>query len=310
VTAAERAARVIARRALRYRRGGDPALDRPAHVRAASALVWVGAELIVVQDDALFLGVVDPATGLVDDLALPAGADRVFDDRRGNKAAKPDFESAIVVAGELIAFGSGGPLPARQVVLRWRPGATPRIVPVPALYAALGAHAAPGGALNLEGAAIAGDRIWLANRGGARDGGAATPDRLLAFPCAALLAALDGAALGAPVAVLDPVLGRAGSVALHLTDLAVRGDALWCLAAAERTDSYFADGEVVGSAIGPIAADGTARLARVVDACGAPIADKLEGLAFDPARPDRAYAVADPDDPDRPGELLELELAG
>lgn len=302
-------ARVVARRELRYRRGADPALDRPAHVRAASEVVWLGADLVILQDDALFIAIVDPATGLADDIPIPApDGVRLFDERRGNKAAKADLEAAVVVDGELIAFGSGGPLPARQVVVRWRRGEEPRVVPAPALYAALAALATPGGPLNMEGAALDGDRIWLANRGGAREGGAPTVDRVLAFPRAGLLAALDGGTLPAPIARFDAALGSLGGAALHLTDLAMRGAEMWCVAAAERTASFFADGEVVGSAIGRLAADGTARLARVVDADGTPAPDKLEGLAFDPARPDRAYVVADPDDPDRPGVLLELAL--
>src|SRR5262245_36878490 len=101
---------------MRYRGGADPSLDRPAHVRAASALAWIGERLVVVQDDAAFLGVVDPATGLVDDVPMapgPGGA-RVFEPRRGNKADKPDLEAAFADGDRVIALGSGGPLPARQ----------------------------------------------------------------------------------------------------------------------------------------------------------------------------------------------------
>jgi hypothetical protein len=88
--------RITSRRPLVYRRGADPALDRPAHVRAASGLTYVGAQLVAVQDDAAFLGVIDPDTGLVDDVPLPAGPGgrRVFDRGLGNKADKPDLEAA------------------------------------------------------------------------------------------------------------------------------------------------------------------------------------------------------------------------
>ena len=45
-------ARVVRRIALHYAGGADPALDRPAHVRAASGLCWIGPVLAVVSDDA------------------------------------------------------------------------------------------------------------------------------------------------------------------------------------------------------------------------------------------------------------------
>ncbi|HRC57774.1 MAG TPA: hypothetical protein PKU97_17685, partial [Kofleriaceae bacterium] len=63
--------RILRRTALRYRRGADVAMDRPAHVRASSALCRLGQALVVLQDDAAFVGVVDPDTGWVDDLPLP-----------------------------------------------------------------------------------------------------------------------------------------------------------------------------------------------------------------------------------------------
>src|SRR3712207_3817046 len=79
--------RVVRRLPMRYAAGADATLDRPAHVRAASGLVWHGPRLVVVQDDTNFLALVDPATGLAESIALPAGEGgrRQFDDGRGNK---------------------------------------------------------------------------------------------------------------------------------------------------------------------------------------------------------------------------------
>src|SRR5262245_23667141 len=101
---AARTARIVARRPMRYRRGADPALDRAAHVHASSSLAWCGSRLIVVQDDAAFLGVVDPATGLVDDAPFDAGAGdvRQFSVARGNKRLKPDLEASVVLDGRVI----------------------------------------------------------------------------------------------------------------------------------------------------------------------------------------------------------------
>ena len=52
---------------LHYGEGPNQQLDRPGHVRAGSGVVVVdtkhGKKLVVVQDDASFLAVVDPKTG-------------------------------------------------------------------------------------------------------------------------------------------------------------------------------------------------------------------------------------------------------
>src|SRR5690349_10209421 len=71
------AAVMTARAPLTYAAGADAALDRPAHVRAASGIAWLGGRLAVVQDDASFVALVDLARGLeagaraADVIALP-----------------------------------------------------------------------------------------------------------------------------------------------------------------------------------------------------------------------------------------------
>jgi hypothetical protein len=71
----------------------------PAHVRAASAIRRQGSRLVVVQDDVNAFAALDVRTGIVQPILLPAGLDgsRVYDDRRGNKAAKLDLEASVVV---------------------------------------------------------------------------------------------------------------------------------------------------------------------------------------------------------------------
>ena len=121
-----------------------------------------------------------------------------------------------------------------------------------------------------------------------------------------------------PIALAD--IGWNG---LRFTDLSPRsperGGGLWYLAAAEQTDNFYDDGEVVGSAVGIVrfTDDGNEagereiaelRYAPICDERGEPSGDKVEGVC-EHAHPDRLWAVTDPDDPDRPGELLELELS-
>jgi hypothetical protein len=107
-------ARVVKRLPLHYRTGADTRLDRPAHVRAASSLAWWRKRLVVVQDDANFVALVNPFTGDVEAVALPADAQgrRLFDSERGNKADKHDFEALWATklrdgSDALVAFGSG-----------------------------------------------------------------------------------------------------------------------------------------------------------------------------------------------------------
>lgn len=286
-------ARIVARRPMRYRRGADASLDRPAHVRAASALVWVGARLCVVQDDAAFLGVVDPATGLVDDVPLAAGPGgaRTFDVARGNKRDKPDLEAAFALDDRLIALGSGGPIAARQVVVTWAPGAAPDTLARPRLFDALARALLPAGAaLNLEGATVVGDEVWLANRGG--DHG--SPDAIARLPRDVFRRVLADEAFAPPPPRVDALaLGAMGGVALHVTEIRAAGDRVWYTAAAEATGSFYDDGAVTGSIIG------------VLGGAHAELrGDKLEGLAIGAP----TYACVDADDPDRPADLLELAL--
>ena len=132
-------AQVIARTALLYRDGAHPNLDRPAHVRAGSALARLdSATLAVVQDDASFVAIlrgVGTADLVVEDVPLPSsGGVRQFDEGRGNKKAKLDLEACLALhdGALLIAFGSGSS-PERE--------------------------------LNVEGAALAGDDVLFLQRG-------------------------------------------------------------------------------------------------------------------------------------------------
>ena len=69
------------------------------------------------------------------------------------------------------------------------------------------------------------------------------------------------------------------------------------------------DGPVSGSAVGVIDADGSARWTVLRDADGARFEGKVEGVARG-NRPGTLYVVVDRDDPHRPSELCEVELAG
>ena len=315
-------ARVVDRRPLRYADGADPRLDRPAHVRAGSGLAWVPGGIAVVQDDANFLAVVEPGSGLARGITLAAGPDgrRQFDDGRGNKRHKLDLEACVALEVEgrtlLLAIGSGSLAHRERVLLveGWETGAPrPTIVHVPRLYASLrDAAEFAGSELNVEGAVVVGDRVRLLGRGnGAPRDGIAAVNATCDVELAALLAHLrdpDGAPPPAIASVVRYDLGVMDGVALGFTDGAPSDDRLLYAAAAEDSPDAVRDGRVAGSAIGVFEAGG-ARWAPVSASDGSPFAGKVEGL-LDASQPGRLYAVVDADDPDAPSELCTLALDG
>ncbi|MDF1504061.1 hypothetical protein, partial [Roseisolibacter sp. H3M3-2] len=315
---------------LRFAAGADDAFDRPAHVRAGSGLAAVGARVAVVQDDAAFVALADPATGLADAVTLPADDDgrRRFEAARGNKQRKYDLEACLVLpAGRdarLLAFGSGSTPRRERVLLATFPGGAPDPVltrderrgalPV---YGALRAHPAfAGRELNVEGAVPLGGRVRLFGRGNgaATGGGSDAPatsatcevavDALLAF-------LLDGAPLPPLLDGRRYRLGDLDGAPLHFTDAAALPDGrVLYAAAAEDTPNAYDDGEVAGSALGLLAPDGAARWAPLLGPDGAPFRGKVEGvLPRDAARPDdppgavRLWVVTDPDDVEAPSTL-------
>lgn len=313
-------AQVVRRTALRYLVGEDHEQDRPAHVRAGSALVRVDGCFVVVQDDACFLAVIDDK-GDVACVPVPSPIPgvRLYDDTRGNKAKKLDLEAAVAVGSTLYAFGSGS-TGARETIIVTRNVGTmnPAVVAFDAhdLYAQMRARRDfAGDELNIEGAAVLGDDLWFFQRG---NGAGVAVDATACVPIAAFTRWVEG---HGPCPTLDHVtawdLGAAGGVRLTFTDAAVdRSGKLAFLASAEASPDATRDGPVTGVAIGRIdPREGIAVLGDVRDETGAPLTDKAEGLAFDADEMNagntesrRAFAVVDKDDPDAPAELLELAL--
>ena len=292
-------------------------------MRAGSGLAIVdvpglGRRLAVVQDDANFIALVDPHTGRVDVIDLPAGPGgvRQFDKLRGNKMDKFDLESLVAVdfdgrAG-LLCFGSGSAA-AREVVVVVRFGDTGpnvRVVPASAFFKQLRARADfAGDELNIEGAVVVGDRLRLFNRG---NGAGHAVDAIVDVSLSQLLKHLDD-----PLLHAAPTLGAAqavdlGAVAgtrLTFTDATRHPDGRTLfVAAAEASPNAIDDGDVVGTAIGVLHDDGRTTIVPLIDERGRLLLDKVEGITIDPARPDHAWVVVDKDDPTLPADLLLVQL--
>ncbi len=316
-------ATVVARKPLLYGDGADAALDRPAHVRAASSLARIGDALVVVQDDANFLGVLRPRSDAIA-VTLPPGRDglRQFDDLRGNKPFKLDLESSIatVTAGEptLYAFGSGSS-PAREhvVIARgWDTGAIAvEMIETPALYQALRSAADfAGSELNLEGVALRGDEVWCFGRGnGAARGDVMPINATCVLPWRAVLECLASGGsrrLPPPTTIARYALGSLDGIPLGFTDAAAIPSGFLYSAAAEASPDAVRDGPVAGSALGIIDIDGDVRWTPLTEADEREFDGKVEGIAWDLHSRDVVLAVIDHDDPRVPSELCTIRLEG
>lgn len=317
-------ATLVSRRPLHYSHGADAASDRPAHVRAASSLAWIGDRMAVIQDDAHFVAMIRPDDAEVHAIALPAGAGglRQFDDHRGNKHFKLDLEACASIATfhgpQLLAFGSGSTKRRRRVAqIDAFHEPAPRIVVHDAAtwYEALEAETSFAGSdLNIEGALRDGDVLRLFGRGNGRARRRLMPQNAT---CDVELGALfdylvDSTARNppAPVDIVRYMLGAIDDVSLGFTDAALHGAHVLYSAAAEASEDSTSDGPIAGSAIGVITPSGHVRYAPLTDDNGRTLVDKVEGLVLSPLTPTRAYVVVDPDDAARPSELCEVELRG
>lgn len=324
-------ARIVRRVPMLYADGADRALDRPAHVRAASSVTWVGNRLALVQDDANFVALIDPVTGLADAVTLPAGRDdaRTFDVERGNKKHKLDLEAMtrVPVAGGslLLALGSGSRKRRESVMtLRFGGGGErptpgePAVVPLPELYAALRDLVDFAGSdMNIEGALYLDGDIRLFGRGnGEAKAGLHPVDATCDIDWTALAAHIahpDRDTLPSIRRVTQYELGELDGVRYGFTD-AIRAGRTQILysAAAEASKSAEADGEVGGSALGVLLGElgASGRWAPVRNADGSPFIGKIEGVVLDAADPMRALVVVDVDDHTAPSELCDVALSG
>lgn len=286
----------------------------PNFLSAASGLAKVEDQYHVVADDALQMGsfpVEGQEAGQLRDLfakrpALPA-------DEKARKAVKPDLEALTTVetpnGKALLAVGSGSTDKRNSGVFiplddNGTPG-QPVEFDLSNLYGALRQDFPE---LNIEGVAPVGDKLRLLQRGNGTSGPNAVIDIDLAQ---AVEAAGNGAGVNADLlenikpADLGTTPGHNGPVPWTFTDLTPLADGRSVFtAAAEDTDNPYDDGEVLGSAVGILEADGTVSQIQQVDQ-----KVKLEGVSAEPTASGAvATLVTDADDPHRPAMMYEVDL--
>lgn len=310
-------ARVVRRTPLLYTAGADHTLDRPAHVRAGSGLARIGDRIVVVQDDANFIAVVDAGRLRVDAVTLPPGQGglRQFDDLRGNKRFKLDLEGCASLPHErIIAFGSGSSRLRESIMVMSgsADGYSVELIEAASLYAMLRASREfAGSEMNIEGVVYLDGMIRLFNRGNglAREGFEpvnATCD----LEWQALEQYLTGGCSSPPppiLAVRRYHLGSIEGITLGFTDAEVSGGRIYFTAAAEDSTDAIQDGDVLGSALGFFESDEALRWTTIIDEQDNRFDGKVEGLLIEP---DGAWGVLDSDDPRVPSELCRIELTG
>jgi len=287
---------------------------RPAHVSTASGLVRVGDWLHVVADDSLHLASFPlegeaPGRGV---RLFPGELSRETEER---KAARSDLEALCLLGalthaphGALLAVPAGS-TPERMkgalVPLAMDGGLGGPVLEVDfsKVYAQLTRELGP---LHIEGAAVAGGRLRLLNRGHGDQG----TDAVVDLDGDRVLRALEAGETMKPDVVRIArrwEYGRAGHMRLSFTDAAPLPDGrVVFTATAEDTRDAHADGLVQGSAVGVLAPDGSPMFLSGVDA-----KVKLEGVD---ARVEHGrihlLLVADADDSSVPAPLFETVLEG
>jgi hypothetical protein len=285
---------------------------RPDYLSAASGLVRVKSTFYVVADDELQLGafpLTDSAPGTLIRI-LPGD---LPDDPGDRKKMKPDFEALTLLPahakyphGALLALGSGSRKRRRYGVLLPidEHGAlgTPTVIDASPLYEMLQSDIDE---LNIEGAAIVGDRFTLLHRGNKAHSRSAT----ISFDLDAVLhsIACDGTLARLPILAIEHYnLGDIDGAPLSFTDSAALPDgSIVFSAVAELTSDSYLDGPCAGAAVGVL--DSTGKLQRL-ERLKQPF--KIEGIHAEPAGGIlNVWLVTDADDSAIPAWLLTGTLA-
>jgi hypothetical protein len=158
--------------------------------------------------------------------------------------------------------------------------------------------------LNVEGAAVMGDALWLLQRGNS-DLGANVVTQLDLGEVVDALVSDRALAVRELRGMRSYDLGRLGGARLTFSDASPLGDDLLVFtASAEASADTYSDGEIAGSVVGTIDHDGEVRRLRTIDS-----AHKVEGVhaALDTGVMTLTF-VCDQDDADIPSPLLSATL--
>jgi hypothetical protein len=282
--------------------------DRPAHISAASGVVRRGDFVYVIGDDELHLAVFRISARGPGELRRVLSGELPTDEGE-RKGAKPDLEALTALPpfsgaphGGILGLGSGSS-EHRDRGFFWRFVADGSLAGEPVtidfgpVYARLRDEL---GGINIEGAAVFAECLWLFNRG--NEGPA--PNAIAEFALTDLSGSLTGDLVVNPgelAAIRSYRLGELGGAPLCFSDAAALSDEMVVFtASAEGTE----DGDLHGSVVGTIDANGEVRRLRTIDRRW-----KVEGVhaAIDTGVVDFVF-VCDQDDPAVASPLLSATM--
>jgi hypothetical protein len=269
------------------------------HLSAASGVVRIGELLYVVADDEPAMAVFELERRPLEGELIPLDPTELPSDHAERKAAKPDLESLCLLPDEtLFTLGSGATERRERGWALPLGGGAPEEISLSDLYATLREDLAD---LNIEGAAVARERLWLAQRGNGRYG----ENALIELDLGEVLAGIQRDRAIDPSAIRGlsrHELGDVEGVPLTFSDLCPLPDGgLLFAAVAEAGESTYHDGECVGAAVGLLEERGV----RMLEPLAEP--HKVEGVSV--AAGLDLLLVADADDPAVPAPLLAASLA-
>jgi hypothetical protein len=281
----------------------------PPHLASASGVVRRGDFVYVIGDDLLQVGVFELAAGTPGGLLEVLAGDLPEDPARRSEH-KPDLEALTALPpveaephGGMLGLGSGSePSRDRGFFCSFAADGSlrgsPRTIDLHPVYEELRAEL--DGRINIEGAAVLGDRLWLFHRGNEDDG----PNAVAEFELADLSQTL------AEDLVVDPgelhavrryELGDLDGVPACFSDATMLTDELACFTASAEDPE---NGGIRGSVVGTIDANGEVHRLRTIDPRW-----KVEGVdaAVDTGMIDLLF-VCDQDDPGIPSPLLNATM--
>ena len=287
-----------------------PHEGQAAHIASASGVIRRGDFVYVIGDDLLSIGVFKLTSQEPGKLAA-ALPDEHSDDE--NKGTKPDLEALTALPpftghpyGALFGLGSGSEAGRDRgfvwaLTARGALDGDPRTVDLGPLYELLGRELE---VLNLEGAAVVGDRLWLLNRGNKPGATNAVAELSLAD----VMDSLQGDLRIDPhelAALRSYELGDLEGVELNFSDATpLANEVLVFTASAEEHGGSGPDGQIRGSVVGTIDPQGEVRRLRTIDR-----RYKVEGVhaSIDAGVIDLLF-VCDQDDPSSPSPLLSATM--
>jgi len=279
---------------------------RDPHLGGASGVVRRGDFVYVIADDELDLGVFR-VSGDEPGEARPILPGSLPDDESERKGAKPDLEALTALPpfektpyGGLFGLGSGSDSEGnRDRGFFWAFAADgslegkPKVIDLAPLYGLLREEL---GDLNVEGAAVMGDELWLFHRGNEGEAGNVVAEIALNDLAGSLTGDLD-----IDVDELKELrtydLGEMDGIALCFSDATALSEDTVCFTASAEGEE---DGDIRGSVVGTISTTGEVRRLRTIDRKW-----KVEGVhaAVDTGVIDFVF-VCDQDDEDVASPLL------